>query len=211
VRGIAVGSFVAPAAVVVDRAFLAAELGRPGDASMLVVHGDDHDAAGALAAAIGAAHDVEATPWGTDDPFVRAAVASSDTIGAISATMVALGVLIPVWALLHIHVLHRRRQIALLVATGFGRGTVFAVSLTQALLIGAVGSAIGVAAGWALVHWFTTHPVFDMEGFVVVPLVSLRTFVWPVLLVLGATVAAGVLPAWRASRVEPARVLRGIE
>ena len=75
----------------------------------------------------------------------------------------------------------------------------------------AVLALLGVAAGWALVHWFTGNPVFDMEGFVVVPLVGLRTFLVPVLLVLGATIAAGVLPAWRASRVEPARVLRGVE
>ena len=208
VRGTAVGSFVAPAAVVVDRGFLVGELGRPGQASMLVVHAAAHDAAAQVAARINAAHEVDATGWQEDDPFIRAAVASSRTIGALSHTMIALGVLIPVWALLYIHVLHRRRQIALLAAAGFGRGTVFTVFLAQAALIGLLGCAIGVAAGWGLVHWFTARPIFDMEGFTVVPLVGLRTFAVPVLLVLGATLAAGVLPAWRASRVEPVTAIR---
>ncbi len=211
VRGTAVGSFVAPAAVIVDRGFLAGELGRPGQASLLAVHTAGHAAAAEVAARIAAGHPVSATGWEQDDPFVRAAVASSGTLGTLSATMIALGVLIPVWALLYIHVLHRRRQIALLVAAGFGRGTVFTVFLTQAALIGVVGCAIGLAAGWGLVQWFTTRPIFDMEGFTVVPVVGLRTFALPALLVLGATLAAGVLPAWRASRVEPARVLRGVE
>src|SRR3970040_50323 len=99
---------------------------------MLAVHAADHDAAPELAARIAAAHPVEATPWQTDDPFVRAAGIFSGTIGALSHTMIALAVLIPVWALLYIHVLHRRRQIALLIAAGFGRVTVFTVFFAQA-------------------------------------------------------------------------------
>jgi len=211
VRGIAIGSFVAPAAVMVDRGFLAGELGRPGAATMIAVHTDDHGGAAALAERIAAAHPVDAIPWQRDEPFVHAAVISSGTIGALSHTMIALAVLIPVWALLHIHVLHRRRQIALLAAAGFGRATVFLVFLTQAALIGLVGGAIGSAGGWVLVRWFTGHPIFEMEGFSIVPVVDVRTFAVPLLLVFGATVLAGVLPAWRASRVEPARVLRGVE
>ncbi|HTM20835.1 MAG TPA: hypothetical protein VL172_10015, partial [Kofleriaceae bacterium] len=93
VRGVGMGSFVAPAAVVVDRGFLASELGRPGDASMIAVHGADHDAAPALAGAIAAGREVEATPWQIDDPFVRAAVISSGTIGTLSHTMIALAVI----------------------------------------------------------------------------------------------------------------------
>jgi ABC-type antimicrobial peptide transport system permease subunit len=37
---------------------------------------------------------------------------------------------------------------------------------------------------------------------------GVRTFVWPALTVLAATLAAGVYPAWRAARMDPAEILR---
>jgi ABC-type antimicrobial peptide transport system permease subunit len=40
--------------------------------------------------------------------------------------------------------------------------------------------------------------------------VTVRSFAEPALVVLGAAVLAGVVPAVRASRLDPARVLRGL-
>jgi ABC-type antimicrobial peptide transport system permease subunit len=40
---------------------------------------------------------------------------------------------------------------------------------------------------------------------------SIECFLRPAIVALTATLVAGVYPAWRAARVDPARVLRGIE
>ena len=123
--------------------------------------------------------------------------------------MVGLAVLMPVWALLYVHVLHRQRQIGVLAAIGLSRREVFAVHLMQAAVVGVVGVVIGCAVGYGLVTFFMHHPIFKTTGFVIVPAVTAGTFAIPALLVLGTTVIAGVFPAWRAARIDPARILRG--
>lgn len=212
VRGIASGMFVAPSAVMVDRGFLAAELGEPAAASIILVHARDHYAARHLATELDAALPaVEARAWMDDDPFLQSALDSSAAVGAVSHAMVMLAVLIPVWALLFINVLHRQRQVALLGAIGLGRGVVFAVFLLQALFVGVAGIAFGCCGGYALIRYFQADPIFEMTGFVIRPLVTVETFAMPALLVLAATLLAGVLPAVRAARLDPARILRGAE
>jgi ABC-type lipoprotein release transport system permease subunit len=209
-RGIAGGTFVAPQAIVVDRAFLAAELGEPGSASVIQVHLADHASAPTEAARIERdLPGVEARAWQVDSPFVSSALAGSQAVGLVSRLMVILAVLIPVWALLYVHVLHRQRQIGILGAVGLTRGEIFLAYLAQAVFVGAAGAAIGCGLGAALIAWFQAHPIFRSTDFVITPVVSPGTYLWPSLLVLTATLVAGVVPAWRASRIDPARILRG--
>ena len=212
VRGIASGIFIAPSAVMVDRGFLADELGEPGAASLVLVHTREHFGARPLAAELDASaalSNVEARAWMDDDPFLQSALDSSAAVGAVSHAMVMLAVLIPVWALLFINVLHRQRQVALLGALGLGRGVVFAMFLLQALFVGIVGVVFGCAGGYGLIRYFQAQPIFEMSGFAIRPVMSIDTFLMPSLLVLAATLIAGVVPALRAARLDPARILRG--
>jgi ABC-type lipoprotein release transport system permease subunit len=212
VRGLAAGTFLGSESVVVDRKLLAGDLGKPHAASAVLVHLADHDAARVEAAAIERAFsDVEARAWRDDSQFLRSALEGSAAIRLVSRTMVVLAVLIPVWALLYVDVLHRRRHIAIVNALGFSRLDVFLVYLAQAAIAGAIGVAVGCAAGWGLIAWFGGHPIFASADFVIAPVADAATFVWPSVLVFAATLAAAVVPAWRAARLAPARVLRGVE
>ena len=210
VRGLAAGSFLGPESIFVDRHFMTEELTEPHSASVILVHLRDHFAARATAARIERdVPAVSAVAWADDSPFLGNALDASAAIGVVSRAMVGLAVLIPVWALLYVHVLHRQRQIGVMGAIGLGRGEVFGIHLMQAAIVGMVGVAIGCAGGYALVTWFAHHPIFKSTGFVIRPVVSISTFATPALLVLGTTLLAGVFPAWRASRLDPARILRG--
>jgi lipoprotein-releasing system permease protein len=210
VRGLVDGSFLAPESIIVDRRFMTQELGEPHAASVILVHLVDHFAARSVAARI--EHEfpaVSAAAWNDDSPFLGSALDGSAAIGVVSRAMVWLAVLIPVWALLYVHVLHRQRQIGVLGAIGIGRGEVFAVHLVQAMIVGVVGALIGCAGGYGLVTWFERNPIFHSPGFVIRPIVDVSTFAIPALMVLGTTMFAGVFPAWRAARIEPGRILRG--
>src|SRR2546423_505833 len=125
--------------------------------------------------------------------------------------MVVFAVVIPVWALLHLNLLHRRRDLGLMGALGFRRLEVFAVFVLQALLVGAVGIGAGCLAGWGLIAVFRAHPVFQTGSFVIRPVVTAAAFVGPAVTVLLAAVGAGAIPAAVAAAKDPAPILRAIE
>ena len=212
VRGLAAGSSGAYRFVYVDRAFLAAEAGEPGAASVIFLHLADHDAAAALAARIDrAVPEARARDWRTDDPFLPNMLSAYRVAGGVSYAMVVGAISVPLWALLYIHVLRRRREIGILVALGLGRGEVFAIFLLQSLLAAGAGIAIGAALGYAVCAYFEHRPVFSWEGMVVRPLLEPATFAVPALVALATVAAAGGFAAWRAARVDPARALASLE
>jgi lipoprotein-releasing system permease protein len=213
-RGLASGMFGACGAdaAFVDRAFLGAEVGRSGVADLILVYSDDHFDARALAGRITATiPDLEARPWMDDSAILFSAVRASRAVATVSLAMVILAVVFPVWALLYIHVLQRQRQVGLLRALGIGEGEVFVAFLLQALLVGLAGVTLGLGIAAVLVRYFEAFPIFRSDDFVLRPMVTSWAFLWPAAVVLAATLLAGVYPAWRAARVDPARALRGIE
>ena len=63
----------------------------------------------------------------------------------------------------------------------------------------------------ALVRYLIRHPVFNWQAFVIRPVLSARDLAMTMSVVLLTAVAAGTYPAWRAARLDPSPILRGIE
>lgn len=212
IKGIAGGSFGSMETIFVERGFLAAEAGTPKAASIIVLHTDDHFGARPLAAKVSAdVPDAQVRAWMDDGAYLWNAISATGSVGAVTQTMVVIAVTIPVLALLSVSVLHRRREVGVLSALGFGQAEIFFAFLLQALIIGLLGVGLGCGLGYALVRFFQAYPIFEWESFVLRPVITVACFLKPSLVVLAATVIAGVYPAWRAARTDPARVLRGIE
>jgi lipoprotein-releasing system permease protein len=211
VRGLFTGTFTVCATdtIIVDRRFIAGELGEPGATDMLLVYSDDPEGADALAAGLaGAFAALDARSWTVDSALLRSAIHGSAAVAAFSTAMVLVAVGLPMAALLYIHSLNRRRQVALMAAIGIGGPEIFIAFLLQALFVGLTGIALGCPIGYGLVRYFRAHPIFEMEQFVLRPVLAARTFLWPALTVLCATLVSGVYPAWRAARIDPAAILR---
>ncbi len=102
----------------------------------------------------------------------------------------------------------RTRESALLRTAGAARRQVLGTTLTEAVIIGALATAVGLAAGLALAGLL--KGVFDSFGFAL-PAGGLdmtaRSVLVAILAGLLATVAAGLVPAFRASRVPPLAAL----
>jgi ABC-type lipoprotein release transport system permease subunit len=212
VRGIAAGMFGARNAVFVDRDFLVKETAREDQATSVAVYLHDPNLAPRVRERIAAEHpELDARPWQNDSKLLASSLAAVEAITGVSVLMVILAVAIPVLALFYIHVLHRRRDVAVLSALGLGRGEIFVSFLVSALIVAAVGEIVGAVLARGLVAWFDRHPVFEWEGFVIRPALSMASIVRPALVVGGTTAIAGALPAWLAVRVDVARILRGNE
>jgi lipoprotein-releasing system permease protein len=118
-------------------------------------------------------------------------------------------------------VVRKTREIGLLGAMG-GRARAVALSFcVQGLVIGVAGTAVGLAGGFALLHWrnalvhliarFTMGEATFVKFYQFSDLpahTAPRDVVLIVVLSILASTLAGLIPAWRAAKLKPVEALR---
>jgi len=107
-----------------------------------------------------------------------------------------------------IAVSERTREIGIRKAIGAGDDDILREFVTEAAAIGALGGACGLLAAAAIVGIVDAHnaALGDLELFAVTPRLAAGSFAFAVLL----SVAAGLLPAIRAARLDPTDALRRV-
>ena len=109
------------------------------------------------------------------------------------------------------NVMNKKRDIAIMQAFGVSRLNLVAIYVFQGAVLGLLGSLLGVLLGALLIYSLSVLPVsfnatITREGFPIVWSVSI--FALPSVVGILAGVLASVFPAWRASRLQPAEVIR---
>jgi lipoprotein-releasing system permease protein len=110
-------------------------------------------------------------------------------------------------------VIEKTAEIGIMKAMGATNGAVVRIFVLKGLIIGAVGTAIGLAAGLVLCR------VLERYQFIKLPaeVYALRTLPvvvepWDIVLIcvvaLAISVAATIYPAWRAARLEPVEAIQ---
>ncbi len=118
-------------------------------------------------------------------------------------------------------VVEKTRDIGTLKALGASGTGVMSIFLSYGLLLGVVGSGVGLVGGLVFIHyinqiatgieWFTGQEVFDptVYYFTEIPtIVDVFTLSWVVAGAVTIAATASVLPALRAARMHPVRALR---
>jgi putative ABC transport system permease protein len=109
-------------------------------------------------------------------------------------------------------VTERRRDIGMLRALGATRRTIVGAILTEGFLQGLLGSALGVFCGYLVAVGVLKFAQGPVSAFVNVklgmPVIEPGLVILSILLGVGVTVLAGLLPAWNASKVTPLEALR---
>jgi putative ABC transport system permease protein len=110
---------------------------------------------------------------------------------------------------LSITVAQRTRELGLLRMVGAGRRQVLGSVLVEALVLGLLASVVGLVAGLGLAKaldaFFDSMDLSLPDAGMVF---ATRTIVLSLLLGTGVTLVAGLVPAWRATRVAPVAALR---
>jgi ABC-type antimicrobial peptide transport system permease subunit len=130
------------------------------------------------------------------------------TIGIVALIVAALGII----NTMVMSILERKKEIGIMKAIGGGEGDIRLVFFVEASMIGIIGGALGLAAGWL----FTQIANLIINAHLKPPgEASIDMFYFPVWLVVGAMIfslcvslAAGLYPAYRAARVDPVQALR---
>ncbi|MGL5405980.1 MAG: ABC transporter permease [Propionibacteriaceae bacterium] len=104
-------------------------------------------------------------------------------------------------------VAQRRRQTGLLRTLGASRGYVFRRFLAEAILLGLIGSVIGVGAGIALAalasHLLTGNLAYGLS-------IPTSGLLWSVVVGILVTIAASLIPLLKALKVAPLEALRPV-
>jgi predicted permease len=121
----------------------------------------------------------------------------SGFFGTVTLLLVSIGI----YGTLAYTAGRRRKEIGLRLALGARRGSVVWLVLRQIAIVMGVGVALGVVGALA-VGRLVRSMLFGLQP------TDPITFVSAAVMLIGVAVAAGLVPAWRASRLDPAVVLR---
>jgi len=139
-------------------------------------------------------------------------------IAAISLLVAGIGIM----NIMIVSLMERTREIGILKALGMKSRTVLLVFLSESVIIGLMGAAIGIASGWVLANVVAIvfrggggiglgNQVARTGGFngmtitpVLTPTVTLLALAFGV----GVSVVFALYPAWRASKLKPVEALR---
>lgn len=120
--------------------------------------------------------------------------------GAFAVLAVALAV-IGIYGTFTYWVRRRHAEIGIRSALGAGHWRLLTLVVAQAVRIGAIGAAIGLALAAGLARYI------EAQLYAVEPL-DWRSFAWATLVMIAAVMMASLAPALRAARIDPARALR---
>jgi lipoprotein-releasing system permease protein len=125
-------------------------------------------------------------------------------IKAFSLLTIAIGVA----SALFLSVSRRRGDIGILRSFGIGRGAIIRTFVFQGLLIGTIGAVVGVALGFGFAHLLLATSM-KATGTPSIPIDPARgEYLRAILLAMGTSALAAVLPAWSAARIDPLEAIQ---
>ncbi len=167
-----------------------------------------------------AGQDLEVLRWHDMFPVMHEWVTLHNGFLYLFLGIVLIIVLAGVLNTVLLSMIERVREFGVFMALGYRHSEVRLLVLSESLLIGMAGSLAGTAFGIALVA-VTARYGIDMSAIVgaterfyvdpvIFPVLNLNHLGATVAAVLFATAAAGLYPAWRAGRLEPAEAIRHV-
>ena len=136
-------------------------------------------------------------------------------IAGISLLVAGVGIM----NIMIVSLMERTREIGILKALGMKNRTVLLIFLSEAIIIGLMGAAIGIASGWALANIVARLGLVGgrIQGgnqaalaaqISITPVLTPTVFLGAFAFGLIVSVIFALYPAWRASKLKPVEALR---
>jgi putative ABC transport system permease protein len=148
--------------------------------------------------------------WADLSPFASI-VRMIDLLAVFIKVMLVSIVLISVMNVMMMAVYERIREIGTIAAIGTPPRRIMSLFLTEGLLLGVGGTAIGVAISLAVIYglnvWKITFDFGQQQGLVLSPTIGVPDVLIIAAMVIVITLLASLQPAWKASRMDPVTAL----
>jgi putative ABC transport system permease protein len=156
---------------------------------------------------------LEVHGWDQLSPFANIA-RMIDLLDVFIRVMLVGIVLIAVMNVMMMAVYERIREIGAISAIGTPPRRILGLFLSEGLLLGLVGTAIGTVVSLAIIYALNIWPVHFTFGrqqeLVLVPAIAALDVILIGVIVLGVAIAASLQPAWKAARMDPITALRHV-
>ncbi len=153
---------------------------------------------------------LEVHTWAALSPFSNIAK-MIDLLTLFIKIMLVSIVLISILNVMVMAVYERIREIGTIAAIGTPPRRILALFLTEGLLLGVGGAALGTAASLVVIYALNVWKIhFDFgmqQGLVLSPAIGVRDVATIVAVVVLMALLASLQPAWKASRMDPVRAL----
>jgi len=179
-----------------------------GASTSILVRVTDLYAADVAADRIGKVTGLTSRSWMQSNAQLLTALRSQSASTTMIRFFVIVSVAIGIASVLVVSVIQRSKEIGILRAMGTSRGGVLRVFLIQGALIGLAGSGVGCALGAGLSMLFRLA-LQNPDGTPFFPFaLTPALFASSAAIAVAAGVVAAILPARRASRLDPAEAIR---
>ncbi|MDC0682638.1 ABC transporter permease [Sorangium atrum] len=180
----------------------------PGGATSIELKVADVFAAEAVAGELRGRTGLKADSWMKINAELLTGLSAQSSSKSMIQFFVVLAVALGIASVLIVSVVQKSREIGILRAVGTPRGRVLRIFLIQGAVLGLLGSFVGSALG-ALLSKLFEGLVRGPDGAPKFPVqLDLELFVLATALAVGVGLLAAVLPARRASRLDPALAIR---
>jgi len=137
--------------------------------------------------------------------------------GVIAISLLVAGV--GIMNIMIISLMERTKEIGIMKAIGMKNGTVLAIFLSEALIMGIVGTVAGIGFGYLLAWGVNSLDLLGgmissategtiMGGIPSTPVLTTTNLLSALFFGIAVSILFGIYPAWRASRLEPVDALR---
>lgn len=156
---------------------------------------------------------LEVHTWADLSPFANLARMIDVMTVFIKIVLVSI-VLVSVMNVMVMAVYERIREIGMIAAIGTPPGRILSLFLSEGLLLGLIGTALGTLVSLAVIYALNVwkiHFVFgQQQELVLAPQIGVLEVATIAAMVVGVALLASLQPAWKASRLDPIDALRHV-
>lgn len=147
--------------------------------------------------------------WEEEADYVKRLKSNWVFISNIFIILSLVAASVSVGVLMYTRVEHKIREIGIMKAIGARNSFVLKVILTESLIFGITGVILGSLMGLGITKYWEVHPIMlsTAESNIISASFSFYLVLTPSIIILLATLLAGLYPAWRASRINIIRAI----